>query len=380
MRSASAHSRLRSGGGQSLDARELVGNEGELRLEVATEFWRAQSRDEAGARTLAALAPGPEKLAARLRVLLEVDAIEPPLPPDDAAADANLSSSCDALAELATSHGEEARELLRLAARSGSVNRQRSADEKVDAVWRTLGGWLLGRDDALLHPTCSGTAAGKLRSSGSRSMVRCRARHVRRDQAWIDASSAVQRRRREGLAMLHRLREFGGARIAQLKRERGLVGYADLVDDVARALAADADGAFAARLQRQFRIALVDEFQDTDPRQSAIFHRLFAQRAEEDETGAARALFLIGDPKQAIYRFRGGDIDAYLVAAHRAHERHSLQRNFRSRPSVLTTSMRSTARRRRCLRASWHHVPFGIAGRSLPRTTTSCATGRWHQP
>ena len=66
-------------------------------------------------------------------------------------------------------------------------------------------------------------------------------------------------------------------------------------------------GRFVRALRAQYGVALVDEFQDTDPRQWQIFRTLFAQPAPEDE-GAARALFLIGDPKQAIYRFRGGDV------------------------------------------------------------------------
>src|SRR3546814_16440287 len=61
---------------------------------------------------------------------------------------------------------------------------------------------------------------------------------------------------------------------------------------------------------------LVDEFQDTDPQQWAIFRRLYEAGAARAESGEAEPplLGLVGDPKQAIYAFRGGDLDTYLVA------------------------------------------------------------------
>ena len=78
-------------------------------------------------------------------------------------------------------------------------------------------------------------------------------------------------------------------------------------------------------LRAQFPLVLVDEFQDTDARQWAIFARLFGEGG----------LLLVGDPKQAIYRFRGGDVQTYLHARATATLAAPLDRNFRSRPCVL---------------------------------------------
>ena len=83
-------------------------------------------------------------------------------------------------------------------------------------------------------------------------------------------------------------------------------------------------------LQERFPVALIDEFQDTDRIQYEIFDNLFPQ--EPDSTGA---LYLIGDPKQSIYRFRGADINMYLRARDSADERHSLDKNFRSSSRLL---------------------------------------------
>jgi exodeoxyribonuclease V beta subunit len=74
-------------------------------------------------------------------------------------------------------------------------------------------------------------------------------------------------------------------------------------------------------------VALIDEFQDTDSAQWRIFECLFA--------GDSHYLYLIGDPKQAIYRFRGADIFSYFAAKNRADQRFTLQKNYRSHPHLV---------------------------------------------
>ena len=75
------------------------------------------------------------------------------------------------------------------------------------------------------------------------------------------------------------------------------------------------------------KAALIDEFQDTDPVQYQIFHRAFS--------GGKSFLFLIGDPKQAIYAFRGADIFTYLEAAKEATRRFTLGENWRSEAGLV---------------------------------------------
>src|SRR5690606_31091181 len=102
---------------------------------------------------------------------------------------------------------------------------------------------------------------------------------------------------------------------------------------VADALDGDQAEALVRGLRTQYAVALVDEFQDTDARQWKIFERVFGTGGSGD--GHAPALFLIGDPKQAIYGFRGGDVHTYLAARKCADEAPPLGHNFRSRPCVL---------------------------------------------
>ncbi len=109
------------------------------------------------------------------------------------------------------------------------------------------------------------------------------------------------------------------------KRRRGILGYDDLLTRLADALGADGSPA-QSRMRRRWPIVMVDEFQDTDPVQWKVIDRAF--------TGYS-TLILIGDPKQAIYAFRGGDIVTYLKAAETAGVRMTLGKNWRSDAALV---------------------------------------------
>ncbi len=115
--------------------------------------------------------------------------------------------------------------------------------------------------------------------------------------------------------------------VADRRREElGSMGYDDLLYQTAEALARGQG--LAAQLRARYRVALVDEFQDTDRLQWYIFNTLF-------NSGFGHSLFIIGDPKQAIYRFRGADIHTYLDAADQARQTLALDRNWRSDPLLV---------------------------------------------
>ena len=103
----------------------------------------------------------------------------------------------------------------------------------------------------------------------------------------------------------------------------------DSLTDVWRALQPENPhaGALAAAMAGRWRVALIDEFQDTDPLQYGIFQAAFADRGVP--------LFLVGDPKQAIYSFRGADIFAYLQAAGQAAQHYTLGTNRRTHRKLI---------------------------------------------
>ena len=126
------------------------------------------------------------------------------------------------------------------------------------------------------------------------------------------------------------LRDFllaARAGLAEKKRRSGQQTYDDLLVDLDRALAGPAGPRLVESLRARYRIALVDEFQDTDPLQLRIFTRIFGT--------AERPLIFVGDPKQAIYGFRGADVFAYLEARARADAGYALLDNRRSDPPLL---------------------------------------------
>ncbi len=112
--------------------------------------------------------------------------------------------------------------------------------------------------------------------------------------------------------------------VARRKRRLGVLSYDDLLGQLADALASGT--AAGDRMRRRWKIALIDEFQDTDPVQWEVFARAFH---------GASTLVLIGDPKQAIYAFRGGDVVTYLEAASAATRRQTLTTNHRSDPALV---------------------------------------------
>ncbi|HEU5454801.1 MAG TPA: UvrD-helicase domain-containing protein, partial [Nocardioides sp.] len=111
------------------------------------------------------------------------------------------------------------------------------------------------------------------------------------------------------------------------KRRLGILSYDDLLAQLARALE-DEDAPARARMRQRWKIVLVDEFQDTDPVQWEVLDRAFSGHA---------TMVLIGDPKQAIYAFRGGDVTTYLAAAGTATTTMTLPVNWRSDAALLAS-------------------------------------------
>jgi exodeoxyribonuclease V beta subunit len=111
------------------------------------------------------------------------------------------------------------------------------------------------------------------------------------------------------------------------KERLGIVFFNDLINDLDHALHGNASLRLIQAIQEKYHAVLIDEFQDTDQTQYSIFSKLFANR---------KNLFcMIGDPKQAIYGFRGGDIFAYLKAVEDSKKAYTLDKNYRSDPKLV---------------------------------------------
>jgi exodeoxyribonuclease V beta subunit len=116
-------------------------------------------------------------------------------------------------------------------------------------------------------------------------------------------------------------------RLALEQERRAEMGFDDLLRRLAAALQGPNGPRLAALIREQFPVALIDEFQDTDPLQYRIFDAVYGVARNAQDS----AIVLIGDPKQAIYAFRGADIHTYLAARRDTDGRHAtLGTNFRS--------------------------------------------------
>lgn len=139
---------------------------------------------------------------------------------------------------------------------------------------------------------------------------------------FFDACSTfVAVRGRWVLAFQRQFLAWAPAELARRKVQRNVLSFNDLLTRLRDALRSAHGSELVKATQQRFAAALVDEFQDTDPVQAEIFQRLF--------TGHGR-LYLIGDPKQAIYAFRGADVFSYLDTASHAQHHHDLTANQRS--------------------------------------------------
>ena len=140
------------------------------------------------------------------------------------------------------------------------------------------------------------------------------------------SSSLRERFRRE----VHR--EFSSVALKQRERQ-GVETFDDMIGRVVAGLLGPQGEALGRLLRERFSVAFVDEFQDTDYAQFAIFGRIYDLFAKDSE--GETSLVLVGDPKQSIYRFRGADLDAYVEAREAVLKKDaeglcSLRVNYRS--------------------------------------------------
>ena len=128
------------------------------------------------------------------------------------------------------------------------------------------------------------------------------------------------------LALLHAC-HWGRRELARRRQGLGLCSYAELLSGLDPGAEATAPTPLLAAVAGRYSAALIDEFQDTDPIQWRILRLAFG--------GGEHLLVMVGDPKQAIYRFRGGDLATYLAARAGAQSCYQMRDNRRSTPELI---------------------------------------------
>ncbi|MEX3547806.1 MAG: exodeoxyribonuclease V subunit beta [Burkholderia sp.] len=317
---------------------EMEADDAALRFELAAEFWRTRVEPVAAAHPgfaawLVAHRAGPEALDAQLArhlkkplAALRFDGL-PEADAPGADVEAALRASHGVAAALWQAECAAITSVLEIA--EASLN-QRS--HKPEAVADALAAWTayFGEAASALGPAALPKPALKLTrgvlekatKKGGVTPAHPFFEAAEALEATLAAAEAAQRAR--WLALIAAWLSEAPARLAEKKHTRRVVSFDDLLTNLYHAL--QAHPWLADTLRRRYPAALIDEFQDTDPQQFAIFDRIFAP---------AGPLFLVGDPKQAIYSFRAADLHTYLAARERAGARYTLAVNQRSTPAIV---------------------------------------------
>jgi len=355
----------------SLFDSEMITDQSALVSEVCNDFWRARILNEPEEFLELLLAAGytPDKLAAPFKGHYQdpgLKIIPPASDPDLEPLVAGRDRLFPALASLWRSQRDAIIELLTGANLSQTSYKPSQIDSAAAALeaWFALGN---GRTSCPGLKLFSRNALVKGQKKGSTNPVHP---FFELCQELLDTSARIEEAFRKKLIQRQSaLHDWIKRELPRRKQERNQRCFDDLLLDLQRALASDVAGQLTRSLRTRYRAALIDEFQDTDPLQWQIFSRLAGlstksisgvgqgdeeeatqaymtiRRGASDEVNAeirpkatSYPLFLIGDPKQAIYSFRGADIFAYIQAARTVAEenRSTLDTNRRSVATLVT--------------------------------------------
>jgi exodeoxyribonuclease V beta subunit len=321
----------------SLFEQQLEADQTDLEQEAVRDYWRTffYPLPPEDAQCVAGWWKHPDALRLAVRRLLpQVAALGAAPEPAQALAEARCARG-EQLAQLRApwpAWCEELQQLLDDAVAGGKVDGRKLRKGYYDPWLRQLRDWAAGRQDA---PALTDSAWERLSRAGLYDAWK--AKHEAPDHPALQALEAL----RERLACLPECRDtvlvhaahWVAARIEAEQHRRAEMGFDELLTRLDAALQREDSGArLAALIRRQFPVALIDEFQDTDPVQYRIFQAIYQPEAARADTG----LILIGDPKQAIYAFRGADIYTYLAAKRDTAGRHAtLGTNFRSSTAMV---------------------------------------------
>ncbi len=329
----------------SLFSQNLETDQDELLAEVVRDYWRSfmYPLDAAAVRQLRNWWATPEALQGDLRKLLaHVDLLDNSPEPAAAlaAADAERQRRLGELKAPWSKWVDELQALLDDARERKLFNGSKLKKNNYDAWLGAIAAW---RDDpAQGWPALSEAAWNRLSPDGIAEVWKSAA------DAPCHPAFAALRAAADELATLpdarddllrHAARRVA-VRFAEEQARRASMGFDDLLTRLDAALAGPNGARLGQLIRSQFPVALIDEFQDTDAVQYRIFDAIY--RLGDNDAGTA--LILIGDPKQAIYAFRGADIYTYLAArAATAGRLYTLRRNYRSTAAMVAATNRCFA-------------------------------------
>ena len=310
--------------GGSLRRPELIEDMRALDLEIVRDFWRRGAGDVASAALLADTWGSPDSLAKQVGdARWEDRTVELPRP-DFAVLDAGFEAARTRIAAWGDAERTAFETELQRCVKSSSTRTGRLQ------AWESVRAGASGSSARAAFQNFDGKLVASIGADNIEGLqpkgVRPESRVFDDVAALANAHAAIVAARkheeaRRGAELLYEARKFLEHERARRLDERGLMSHDQAVRTLEAALAKDDAARVIAAIQRRWKAALIDEFQDTDTAQWNVVRKLFG-----DTT-----LILVGDPKQAIYGFRGGDVFAWRKATdHAAGERLALTTSYRS--------------------------------------------------
>ncbi|MDI3430930.1 exodeoxyribonuclease V subunit beta [Aeromonas sp. V90_14] len=300
---------------------EFLTDDSQLRLQAVSDYWRSEFYpvDEALARAVRALWPSPAALLREMGSWLDNSELEMRPPAGDetlAARHQAAMARIEAVKREWLAQGDEIRRQT-----DGQVSRY---------TGKNYEGWLAKIAD-WAQDEASGYAIPKELERFGQTVLE---ENLKKGGAvptlplfsQIDELLASRPGIRD--LILQRAAVVVRSRMQASKRQAHQLSFDDLLKDLDGALGSGLGERLCERIRATYRVAMIDEFQDTDPQQYRIFHRLYGGHTDT-------ALLMIGDPKQAIYGFRGADIFTYIQARRNVSAHYTLGRNWRSSSALV---------------------------------------------
>lgn len=318
---------------------ELVSDGRPLLTEVAQDFWVRELYAAPPFQVEYARSPSARVGPGQLAELAERIAMRPDIElrparrpvPDLGVLEKEWRSAFDRVAPVWASDGDEVLEMLATAAEQGQLDKRRYRRDTLHSKWR------LAMDEAM-HVARPGIQRrfDKLPLLGTSGIANLK-NQPKPAHRFFDLCDELVRAEAsldQGLqdweaSFRHDFVAYASSELVRRKNELEILFFDDLLQGLRDALAGEHGEQVAEAIRLRHPVALIDEFQDTDPIQYEIFRRVWHGQPDH-------ALFLVGDPKQAIYAFRGADVMAYLDARSDAADAvHGLRCNQRADPALV---------------------------------------------
>ncbi|MDR2093356.1 MAG: UvrD-helicase domain-containing protein [Azoarcus sp.] len=323
-------------------ALEVSEDDGDLRLETTQDFWRREISgiDGALAGHLLVCRDSPERWAQWLKeaqarplawVLWDEEDVDEAGEGDLGA----LSAALDGCYDEARRLWGDGADVRRAMDGATGLHKGIYKPEAIDTAFQSWAAWLAARDARAESGAGEGNkldllGGAKLAARTNKGKAPPKHPFFTAAQKLLDVRQGFDAALARGrMRLLRRFVEEAGAELRRRKQHERRAAFDDILWNAHDALASGRQPWLARALHTRYPVALIDEFQDTDPLQLAIFQRIY------DCDGRHGSLFLVGDPKQAIYSFRGADLQTYLRARVLADAHYTLDVNRRSAPALV---------------------------------------------